>query len=171
MTTTEHIESFKANFQSSARNVRRGLSGRAVLGTLVVLALLFLVGMLPRWHANAALTSAVRDQRPTVSVVTTQRPDGAANLVLPGSTQAIQEAAMYARTNGYVRKWYTDIGTKVEAGQLLAEIETPEIDQELNQARAAAQQAAANEPSEPLAELGVAPGGSDANSNKQAAKK
>jgi RND family efflux transporter MFP subunit len=100
--------------------------------------------MLPRWRANAALTSAVRDQRPTVSVVTTQRPDGVANLVLPGSTQAIQEAGIYARTNGYVRKWYTDIGTKVEAGDLLAEIETPEIDQELNQARAAAQQVAAN---------------------------
>jgi len=63
---------------------------------------------------------------------------------LPGSTQAIQEAAIYARTNGYVRKWYTDIGAKVEAGQLLAEIETPEIDQELNQARAVAQQALAN---------------------------
>jgi RND family efflux transporter MFP subunit len=63
---------------------------------------------------------------------------------LPGSTQAIQETAIYARTNGYVRKWYADIGAKVEAGQLLAEIETPEIDQELNQARAVAQQAAAN---------------------------
>ena len=144
MTTTEHTDSFKANLQSSARNIRRGLSGRAVLGTLVALVALFLVGMFPRWRANAALTSAVRDQRPTVSVVTTQKPDGAANLVLPGSTQAIQEAAIYARTNGYVGKWYTDIGAKVEAGDLLAEIETPEIDQELNQARAAAQQAAAN---------------------------
>ena len=58
MTTTEHIESFKANLQTSAQNIRRGLSGRAVLGTLVVLATLFLVGMLPRWRANAALTSA-----------------------------------------------------------------------------------------------------------------
>jgi RND family efflux transporter MFP subunit len=144
MTTTEHIESFKANFQSSAKNIRRGLRGRAVLGTLAVLAALFLVGMFPRWRADAALTRAVQDQRPTVSVVTTQRPDGAANLVLPGSTQAIEEAAIYARTNGYVRRWYTDIGAKVESGRLLAEIETPEIDQELNQARAAAQQAAAN---------------------------
>ena len=144
MTTTEQIESFKTSLQSSAKSIRRGLSGRAVLGTLVVLAALFFVGMFPRWRANAALTSAVLDQRPTVSVVTTQRLDGASNLVLPGSTQAIQETAIYARTNGYVRKWYADIGAKVEAGQLLAEIETPEIDQELNQARAAAQQAAAN---------------------------
>jgi RND family efflux transporter MFP subunit len=144
MTTTEHVESFKANFQSSAKSIRRGLSGRAVLGTVVVLAALFLVGMFPRWRANAALTTAVRDQRPTVNVVSTQRPDGAANLVLPGSTQAIQETAIYARTNGYVRQWCADIGAKVEAGELLAEIETPEIDQELNQARAAAQQALAN---------------------------
>ena len=144
MTTTEQIESFKTSLQSSAKSIRRGLSGRAVLGTLVVLAALFFVGMFPRWRANAALTNAASDQRPTVSVVMSQRPDGAANLVLPGSTQAIQETAIYARTNGYVRKWYADIGAKVEAGQLLAEIETPEIDQELNQARAAAQQAAAN---------------------------
>jgi RND family efflux transporter MFP subunit len=144
MTTTEHIESFKANFQSSTKSIRRGLSGRAVFGTVAVLVALFFVGMFPRWRANAALTSAARDQRPTVNVVSTQRPDGATNLVLPGSTQAIQEAAIYARTNGYVRKWYTDIGAKVEAGELLAEIETPEIDQELNQARAAAQQAVAN---------------------------
>lgn len=144
MTTTEQIESFKTSLQSSAKSIRRGLSGRAVLGTLVVLAALFFVGMFPRWRANAALTNAARDQRPTVSVVTTQRPDGAANLVLPGSTQAIQETAIYARTNGYVRQWFVDIGAKVQAGQLLAEIETPEIDQELNQARAAAQQAAAN---------------------------
>src|SRR5260370_754914 len=144
MTTTEHTESFKANLQSSAQSIRRGLSGRAVLGTLVVLATLFLAGMFPRWRANAALTTAASDQRPTVSVVMSQGPDGAANLVLPGSTQAIQETAIYARTNGYVRQWFVDIGAKVEAGQLLAEIETPEIDQELNQARAAAQQASAN---------------------------
>jgi RND family efflux transporter MFP subunit len=144
MTTTQQIESFKTSLQSSAKSIRRGLSGRAVLGTLVVLAALFFVGMFPRWRANAALTNAASDQRPTVSVVTSQGPDGAANLVLPGSTQAIQETAIYARTNGYVRQWFVDIGAKVEAGQLLAEIETPEIDQELNQARAAAQQAAAN---------------------------
>src|SRR6476469_6587486 len=144
MTTTEHPESFNPNLQSSTRSLRRGLRGRAILGTVVVLAALFLVGMLPRWQASAALTTATRDQRPTVSVVSSQRPDGAANLVLPGSTQAIQEAAIYARTNGYVRKWYTDIGAKVEGGDLLAEIETPEIDQELNQARATAQQTVAN---------------------------
>ena len=144
MTTTEHIDTFKVNLESSAKRIRRGLPGHAVLGTLGVLAALFLVGMVPRWRANAALASSVRDQRPSINVISSQRPDGGANLVLPGSTQAIKETAIYARTNGYVRHWDVDIGAKVEAGQLLAEIETPEVDQELNQARANVVQAVAN---------------------------
>jgi RND family efflux transporter MFP subunit len=144
MTTTEQMETFKVNLQTSAKNIRRGLSGPVLFGTLAVLAVLFVVGMFPRWRANAALTDSVRDQRPAVSVIASQRPGDNANVVLPGSTQAIQETAIYARTNGYVLRWLVDIGAKVEAGQLLAEIETPEVDQELGQARGAAQQAVAN---------------------------
>jgi RND family efflux transporter MFP subunit len=144
MTTTEQFETVKSNIQSSANNIRWGLSGRVIFGTFVALAALFLVGMLPRWRSSAALETSVRDQRRTVSVVSPQRPDEAANLVLPGSTQAIQETAIYPRTNGYVHQWFVDIGGRVEGGQLLAEIETPEVDQELNQARAAAEQASAN---------------------------
>jgi RND family efflux transporter MFP subunit len=145
MTATQPTETLKATFQLSTNKIKRGLNGRVLFGALAVLAALFAVGMLPRWRANAALTSSVRDQRPTVSVIASQRPAADdANLVLPGSTQAIQETALYARTNGYVRKWNVDIGAKVKAGQLLAEIETPEVDQELNQARANVAQAAAN---------------------------
>lgn len=144
MTTTQPLETLKTTFQLSANKIKHGLNGRVLLGTLVVLAALFAVGFIPRWRANAALTSSVRDQRPTVSVISSQRPGDGASLVLPGSTQAIQETAIYARTNGYVRKWNVDIGAKVEAGQLLAEIETPEVDQELNQARANVAQAIAN---------------------------
>jgi RND family efflux transporter MFP subunit len=144
MTTTQALEILKTTFQISANKIKRGLNGRVLMGTLVVLAALFALGFIPRWRANAALTSSVRDQRPTVSVISSQKPNDAANLVLPGSTQAIQETALYARTNGYVRKWNVDIGAKVEAGQLLAEIETPEVDQELNQARANVAQAIAN---------------------------
>src|SRR5438445_13863457 len=131
MTTTEHIESFKANLQSPANNSARGLSRRALLGTVGVVTMLFLVGMVPRWRANASLLDAARDQRPTVSVVSCQRPDGAAHLVLPGSTQAIQEAAIYARTNGYVRKWETDICATGKPGDLIAEIARPKITQEV----------------------------------------
>ena len=144
MTTTAQMEALKVNLQTSAKNIRHGLSGRVLFGTLAVLAGLFVVGMFPRWRANAALTDSVRDQRPAVSVIASQHPENNANVVLPGSTQAIQETAIYARTNGYVRRWLVDIGAKVEAGQLLAEIETPEVDQELGQARGAEQQAVAN---------------------------
>ena len=144
MTATQSLENLKATFQLSANKIKRGLSGRVLFGTVAVLAALFALGFIPRWRANAALTSSVRDQRPTVTVISSQKPNDAANLVLPGSTQAIQETALYARTNGYVRKWNVDIGAKVEAGQLLAEIETPEVDQELNQAHANVSQAIAN---------------------------
>ena len=144
MTTNQTKGHVQMNQQTSASDILRGLNGRLILGTLAVLGGLFLVGMFPRWRANATLTNAALDQRPTVSVISSQRPDDNAKLVLPGSTQAIQETAIYARTNGYVRQWLVDIGAKVEAGQLLAEIETPEIDQELNQARAAFEQASAN---------------------------
>src|ERR1700730_7531852 len=144
MTTTQPLESLKATFQLSANKIKGSLNGRVLFGTLAVLVALFAVGFVPRWRANAALVSSVRDQRPTVTVTSSQWPSDAANLVLPGSTQAIQETAIYARTNGYVRQWNVDIGAKVEAGQLLAEIETPEVDQELNQARANVAQASAN---------------------------
>jgi len=144
MTTTQTKGHIQMNKQTPASNILRGLNGRLILGTLAVLGGLFLAGMFSRWRANATLTNAVLDQRPTVTVISSQRPDDNAKLVLPGSTQAIQETAIYARTNGYVRQWLVDIGAKVEAGQLLAEIETPEIDQELNQARAAFEQASAN---------------------------
>ena len=93
MTTTQPLESLKTALEASANKIKRGLNGRVLLGTLAVLAALFAAGFIPRWRANAALTSSVRDQRPTVSVISSQRPGDGANLVLPGSTQAIQETA------------------------------------------------------------------------------
>jgi RND family efflux transporter MFP subunit len=156
MTTTEKIKATQqmemtaltkqietANTQAT-RSFARGRGLLAVLAMVTVLAALFLIAMTPRWRANAALESAARDQRPTVSVVSPQPANANAALVLPGITEAIQETAIYARTNGYVRRWFVDIGAKVEAGQLLADIETPELDQELNQARASREQTAAN---------------------------
>ena len=64
--------------------------------------------------------------------------------MLPGNLQAFKDTPIYARTNGYLKRWYTDIGTRVKAGQLLAEIETPEIDDQLKQARADRATAEAN---------------------------
>ncbi len=112
----------------------------------VALALvLALWGIVSRVSARYALsrqmvlanTAAVVTVKPTVA------PRSEA-LVLPGSVQANYEAPIYARTNGYLRAWYTDIGTPVKKGQLLAEIETPEVDQQLGQARADLATAEAN---------------------------
>jgi multidrug efflux pump subunit AcrA (membrane-fusion protein) len=64
--------------------------------------------------------------------------------VLPGNAQPLADAPILARTDGYLRKWYVDIGARVKSGQLLAEIDTPEVDQQLAQARADLAQAEAN---------------------------
>ena len=73
-----------------------------------------------------------------------RRSDAVQDLSLPGNIQAFVETPIYARTNGYLKKWYVDIGGKVKAGDLLASIDTPEVDQQLAQAEAAQLQAQAN---------------------------
>src|SRR5215472_11757923 len=136
MTATEQIENLKVNVGSPAKRIRRGLNAPVLFSTFGVLFALFAIGFVPRWQTNAALASSVRDQRPTVTLISSQRPTSDASLVLPGSTQGIQEAAIYARSNGYVKDWKVDIGETVQQGQLLAEIETPEVDQQLAQTKA-----------------------------------
>lgn len=81
---------------------------------------------------------------PTVATVKPTVAPASEALVLPGSVQAYYEAPIYARTNGYLRAWHTDIGTPVKKGQLLAEIDTPEVDQQLRQAEADLATAEAN---------------------------
>jgi len=91
-------------------------------------------------HEQALAKETERETIPTVAVVhpLAEKPDE--ELVLPGSLQAFEESPIYARTNGYLVRWYKDIGSRVKEGDLLATIDTPEIDQELNQTRAARQQ-------------------------------
>lgn len=110
---------------------------RYLLIAIAVALLLVLWGILSRLHARSLLQSeAAATAIPTV--VTTRATAGPAadTLVLPGNVQAFYEAPIYARTNGYLKTWYTDIGATVKKGQLLAEIETPEVDQQLRQAQA-----------------------------------
>ncbi|MGC2109596.1 MAG: efflux RND transporter periplasmic adaptor subunit [Candidatus Korobacteraceae bacterium] len=111
---------------------------------LLVLAAAGVLAMVLRIHdghvlADETATNAV----PTVAVVhpIAEKPDE--ELVLPGTLQAYVESPIYARTNGYLLRWYKDIGTHVKKGDLLADIDTPEVDQELMQARAARQQVTA----------------------------
>src|SRR5580700_7274022 len=110
----------------------------------VLLVVLLIAGgftMLSRMsHERALAKETERETVPTVAVVNpvSEKPDE--DLILPGSLQAYEESPIYARTNGYLVRWYKDIGSRVTQGELLAKIDTPEVDQELNQSRAARQQ-------------------------------
>src|SRR5205807_5031908 len=73
---------------------------------------------------------------PRVSVVTVRRAPATVQHVLPGNSQAFREAALYARTTGYLKRWLVDIGDRVRQGQLIAEISAPDVDDQLAQARA-----------------------------------
>jgi RND family efflux transporter MFP subunit len=114
-----------------------------VLGAALVLAgagVLFTVGLLPRLtqaqklKGNAAETGAAL---PRVEVVTPRTVSASRTTTLPGSVEPLHETAVYARASGYVRRWRVDLGDEVKEGQVLLELDTPELDQELLQARAA----------------------------------
>jgi len=122
---------------------KKGLAALLV-GVGAVLALAFAAGYLPRRHDRAALEEAAVAAGGTITRVEVIAPkvgstDRAA--VLPGSVQPLEETVLYARASGFVRRWLVDIGDKVKDGQLLVELETPELDQELDQARAQLAQA------------------------------
>ena len=102
-------------------------------------------GGLPRLAARDKVAQQTASlSKPTVSVTTPMRAAAQQMLMLPGDIQAYQRAAIYARTSGYLKAWHADIGTHVHSGQLLAEIEAPEVDAQLEQARSDAAMASAN---------------------------
>ncbi|MBV8867219.1 MAG: efflux RND transporter periplasmic adaptor subunit [Acidobacteriaceae bacterium] len=121
---------------------------RAILGllfALVLLAALVTFGILPRVRARQVLRDQTnRSAEPAVSVVRPTRGLPAEEVVLPGNIQAFIDAPIYARTNGYLRRWYFDMGAHVSKGQLLADIESPEIDRQLQQAKDDVRTAQAN---------------------------
>jgi RND family efflux transporter MFP subunit len=112
---------------------------------LLIVAAIVVAGIVPRRRARAALRSETNDLAvPTVSVVHPKLGAPLSEITLPGNIEAFTDSPIYARTNGYLKKWYVDIGARVTAGQLLADIDTPEVDQELDQARADLNTAQAN---------------------------
>src|SRR5262245_20961922 len=117
--------------------------GIGVLGWYLVL---LAMGVVPRLRNHRELAVAAQKAKNTPPEVYVIRPEPAskADLSLAATTQAIQDAIIYARTSGYLSKRYVDIGDQVTAGQLLAEIESPEIDQQLRQAKADLQQSQKN---------------------------
>ena len=120
--------------------------GFIAIGCVVAFLILLAVGVVPRASNRRALNAAADNARATVPGVYVSRPAPApdAALVLAGTTQAIQDAIIYARTSGYVSRRHVDIGDQVRPGQLLAEIESPEIEHQLRQARADLLQAQTN---------------------------
>jgi RND family efflux transporter MFP subunit len=119
--------------------------GRYGLILLVVALVLAIWGVASRVHSRNRLGQETADQ--AVPVVIVQKPTESPpseELVLPGSVQAFVEAPIFARTSGYLQAWYTDIGDPVKKGQLMAEVDTPEVDQQLRQSRADLATAKAN---------------------------
>jgi RND family efflux transporter MFP subunit len=112
---------------------------------VVTAAVIVVAGILPRIQARTALRRETAEMAvPSVVVVQPQRSAPAQEIVLPASVQAFADAPIYARTNGYLKRWYVDIGTRVTEGQLLAEIDTPEVNQQLRQSLADLATAQAN---------------------------
>jgi RND family efflux transporter MFP subunit len=119
---------------------------RAAAVVALILLLAFLIVYFGRWqqqHGLARATSSAAASAPPVDVVVVRNSAAPSTLTLPGETAAWYQSAIYARVSGYVAKWYVDIGDHVKAGQVLALIDTPELDAELSAARAKLQVAQA----------------------------
>src|ERR671937_1066083 len=120
---------------------------RWIIGVLAfaVVATIVAFSIMPRIQARSVVHKETAQMAlPYVSVVRPKQSAPAEEVILPANVQAYYDAPIYARTNGYLKKWYVDIGARVRKGQLLAEIDTPEVDQQLRQARANLATAQAN---------------------------
>ena len=122
--------------------------GKVILGLLLALVIagfIFYRGVTTRVRASEDVKADTRELAvPAVSLAQPKRGAPQEEIVLPGNIQAFIDAPIYARTNGYLKSWKVDIGGRVKSGELLAEIETPELDQQLQQARAELATANAN---------------------------
>jgi len=124
-------------------------AGRSVATVAIIAALFFgvvlVIGLAHQRALRVELAADARDHaRMPVSVAHPQSGASQLSVRFPANIQAYTETPIYARTNGYIKRWHVDIGARVERGQLLAEIETPELDRQLQQAEAAQAQAQAN---------------------------
>lgn len=130
---------------SRSRNAESGSARWLLIIAVLVLVGIVIAGVIPRRRAEADLKKTT-DQLaiPTVEVMLPKKGAPTTEIVLPGNIEAFSDSPIYSRTDGYLTKWYFDIGSHVKKGDLLADIETPEIDQQLDQARADLNTAEAN---------------------------
>jgi RND family efflux transporter MFP subunit len=128
------------------QNLRLSRTALLSLATaVVVLGIVIYIGIRSRAAAEADLKRKTEQATiPSVNVIFPKPTESDLEIVLPGNMKAFIDTPIYARTNGYLKHWYFDIGARVKSGQLLAEIETPEIDSQLQQARADLKTARAN---------------------------
>ncbi len=131
---------------SVVKTSRRSKRGWLIAGLLlVVFGGIFVYGVVVRlWKGNTVQAETAQMAVPSVSVVSPQRSAPSQEIVLPGNVQPFISSPIYSRTNGYLKRWHADIGARVKKGQLLAEIETPEVDQQLLQSRSNLATAQAN---------------------------
>ena len=116
-----------------------------VVGAVVVIAIAFLAGLLPRSRQRSEIVAEAKaeaQELPVVMAVPCARSAAVSELSLSANIQAVTEAPILARADGYLKQRSADIGDKVKAGQILAEIEAPELDQQVNQGRATVEQLA-----------------------------
>ena len=136
-------QTLPSNDEGRPQRPRRRWLGAAI--ALIVVAALLVSGILSRVRARTTLKAETAQVALTaVAVVTPKQTAPAEEIILPGNVQPFITSPVYARTNGYLKKWYFDIGAHVKQGQLLAVIETPEVDQQLQQARSNLSTAQAN---------------------------
>ena len=137
-------DSSNSAIPDEVKNARPAPAGKGLLIAGIVIMVLLLGGLITLLgrsaRARALDKETEQNAKPTVATVHPLAEKPEEELLLPGSLQAYTESPIYARTNGYLLRWYKDIGSKINKGELLARIDTPEIDQELSQARAARQQ-------------------------------
>src|SRR5712671_2369657 len=132
-TTSSAGETVPLNVQTGKRSHKHWL-GLAI--ALIVVAALLVSGIWLRVRARTTLNAETSQAAvPAVSVVSPKQTAPTDEIILPGNVQPFITSPIYSRTNGYLKKWYFDIGARVKQGQLLALIETPEVDQQLQQAR------------------------------------
>ena len=154
------IEELKRKLHEQHRDVSHGPGGHGksnrpsaatlwILATVVVLILAgaFFAGYLPQATRQTALAKEAKEDAltlPPVNVSIVDQASGKSQLVLPGNIQAVTEAPVLARASGYIKMRYVDIGDRVKEGQLLAEIDAGELDQQVRQAQASVDQAKAS---------------------------
>jgi len=138
-----HTGPHKVSIEPTRQATRRAVTILVVL--LIIAVVVAIAGIIPRLHARSALREQTDSMAvPDVSVISPQSGEPMQEVVLPGTIQAYADAPIYARTNGYVKAWYHDIGSHVHKGELLAVIETPELDRQVDEARANLNTAQAN---------------------------